>query len=139
MPSGGAVILRAGNSYIANQRLTVLLAAAFAIVLLGLLWWFDPAQSGLPLCMFHAMTGLDCPGCGATRATHELLHGRLCSALQYNALWVTVLPLAVYVAVSELRVMTERRPLPGDLPRRTSFWIAAAIAAIVFFVVRNLH
>jgi len=137
--SGGAVILRAGNSHIANRNLTILLAAVFAIVLLGLLWWFDPAQSGLPLCMFHAMTGLDCPGCGATRATHELLHGRFCSALQYNALWVTVLPLAVYAAVSELRVMTDRQPLPGDLPRRTSFWIAAAIAAIVFFVVRNLH
>ena len=109
-----------------------------AILLLGLLWWFDPAEVNLPLCTFHALTGLDCPGCGATRATHELLHGRLLAAWHYNALWVLSLPLAAYLAISELRVLAGRRPLPGDLPRRTWFWLSVAAAAILFFVVRNL-
>ena len=92
----------------------------------------------MPLCTFHVLTGLECPGCGATRATHELLHGRLLAALHYNALWVLSLPLAAYLAISELRVLAGRRPLPGDLPRRTWFWLSAVTVAILFFVLRNL-
>ena len=34
----------------------------------------DPA-GGPTICPFKAMTGLDCPGCGATRAIHQLLNG----------------------------------------------------------------
>jgi hypothetical protein len=113
-----------------------------AIVLSGLgatvlLWWFDPARAGWPICTFHALTGLDCPGCGTTRATHELLHGRLLTAWRYNALWVVLLPVFAYVAVSELRLLAGHRPLPGDLPRRPWFWAAVVTTAIVFFVVRN--
>ena len=120
------------------SRLAVAILALFAILLLGLLWWFDPAKANLPLCSFHALTGLDCPGCGATRATHELLHGRLLAALHYNALWVLSLPLVAYVTVSESLALAGRRPLPGDLSRQTWFWVFVVAAAIAFFVVRNL-
>jgi hypothetical protein len=109
-----------------------------AVLILGLLWWFDPAEAHLPICRFRAMTGLDCPGCGATRATHELLHGRIAAAWRYNALWVLSLPLGAYMLVSELRTLSGRRPLPGDLSRRVSFWVSACGVAMVFFVVRNL-
>lgn len=120
------------------RRLNAAILALAAILLLGLLWWFDPAEIKVPLCSFHALTGLDCPGCGATRATHELLHGRLSAAFRYNALWIVSLPLVAYVAISELRVCSGRKPLPGDLARRTWFWLALAVAAMAFFVVRNL-
>jgi hypothetical protein len=105
---------------------------------LTLLWWFDPSKIDLPLCSFHALTGLDCPGCGATRATHELLHGRLLAAFHYNALWVSLLPLAVYAALSEMWVSRVGRPLPGDLPRRAWFWFTIAAAGVMYFVIRNL-
>ncbi len=120
------------------RRLNIAALALLGILLLGLLWWFDPAETNTPLCAFHALTGLDCPGCGATRATHELLHGRLLAAFHYNALWVLALPLAAYLGLSELRVLAGRRPLPGDLPRRTWFWLTVAVVAIGFFVARNL-
>jgi hypothetical protein len=112
--------------------------ALVAILLLGLLWWFDPVETDVPLCSFHALTGLDCPGCGAARATHELLHGRLSAAVHYNALWILSLPLAAYLAISELRVGSGRRPLPGDLPRRPWLWLSVAAVAMGFFVLRNL-
>ena len=37
---------------------------------------FDPnaADSVYPGCMFNALTGLYCPGCGTTRALHALAH-----------------------------------------------------------------
>jgi hypothetical protein len=120
------------------RRLNVTILAILAILAIGLLWWFDPAEIDLPVCTFRAWTGLDCPSCGATRATHELLHGRLLAAWHYNALWVLSLPLAAYVALSECRVMAGGRPLPGDLARRAWFWISLAAVAAVFFVSRNL-
>jgi hypothetical protein len=118
--------------------LAAVLLIVLAMAATALLWWFDPAEVNLPLCSFHAMTGLDCPGCGATRATHELLHGRLAAAMRYNALWVCLLPLAAYMVVSEWRLLGGRRPLPGNLARQTRFWLALAAVALLFFVVRNL-
>jgi hypothetical protein len=116
----------------------VRIVVAVAAVLVGLLWWFDPAEAHLPLCTFRVVTGLQCPGCGATRATHELLHGRFVAAWHLNALWVLMLPVAVYAAASELRTLAGRRPLPGDLARQPWFWVAVVTATTVFFVVRNL-
>ena len=43
-------------------------------------------------CVFRALTGLYCPGCGGTRAVTEMLHGRLLSSLYYHP---AVLPSAV--------------------------------------------
>jgi hypothetical protein len=105
---------------------------------LALLWWWDPAKIGVPFCAFHLLTGLHCPGCGAVRATHELLHGRLFSALHYNVLWIASLPLILYLLVSEWRTRTGRTPLPGQFLRSQRFWIAVAILAIVFFMLRNV-
>jgi hypothetical protein len=122
----------------AARRRSLLIGAGLGLMLLGILWWFDPAEIKVPLCTFHAMTGLDCPGCGATRATHELLHGRLLAALRYNALWVILSPVAVYLAISELRALAVGRPLPGDFARQTWFWIGITLAATIFFVLRNL-
>ena len=37
-------------------------------------------------CLFRAMTGLYCPGCGGTRAVQYLLQGRLLLSLRYHPL-----------------------------------------------------
>jgi len=116
----------------------MLLLATAGGGLLALLWWFDPKQIGIPACGLYLATGLHCPGCGATRATHELLHGRLLSALHYNGFWVLVLPMVLYAAASELRRFTHGRPLPGDLAARPRWWIAVAVLSVVFFVLRNV-
>jgi hypothetical protein len=122
-----------------GKNIGLVLLGPLAIVLLGLLWWFDPSEVRLPLCSFHALTGRDCPGCGATRATHELLHGHLRAAWRYNALWVLLLPVAIYAAISEVRFLGVGHPLPGNLPRQKWFWVAIVAAEIVFFVLRNLR
>ena len=112
--------------------------AVLAMTLLVLLWWFDPAQFGVPLCLLHAMTGLKCPGCGVMRATHELLHLRPAAAWRQNALWVLSLPLVAYLVVSELRACRGGSTLPGNLPRRRWFWLSAIAVAAVVFVLRNM-
>lgn len=68
----------------------VLLGAAAMAAVPGayLLWRFDPnaADNPFPRCLFHALTGLWCPGCGTTRALHALLHGDIAGALAMNPL-----------------------------------------------------
>jgi hypothetical protein len=120
------------------RRLHFAFAVGGIVFLLAMLWRFDPAAVHLPLCQFHAMTGLDCPGCGATRATHELLNGRLAAAWRYNALWTLLFPVVLYGMISECRVLSGGRSLPGNLFERGAFWIAVLVVAVVFFIVRNL-
>ena len=102
------------------------------------LWWIDPGDVRVPMCTFHLATGLHCPGCGATRATHELLHGRLGSALHHNALWVLLAPGLVYAGASELRRFVRGRPLWGDLGRNWWFFAVVVVSALLFFFLRNL-
>jgi len=105
-----------------------------------LLWRFDPREVRLWVCLFHATTGFYCPGCGATRATHELLHGRLLSALHDNAFWVAALPLVACTAVSEaLHLVRGRGLMRYALLARPRLMIALAVAGLLFGVLRNIH
>jgi hypothetical protein len=125
---------RAANGYLFRLTLVVGLAG----VTMWLLWWWNPRQLRLPLCALHATTGLYCPGCGATRATHDLLHGQWLSAVRNNALWVFSLPLALYLAASEARFLACGRPLPGHLTRNRRFLVVAGTVAVLFTVLRNV-
>ena len=70
--------------------LWVLVAATLGI---GIVYFVPP--SCFPPCPLHALTGLNCPGCGATRAAHELAHGHVRTALHLNALLVLAIPAVV--------------------------------------------
>lgn len=45
-----------------------------------------PIRSRPRLCPFRIATGRNCPLCGLTRSTHELVRGRVRAAWDYNAL-----------------------------------------------------
>jgi hypothetical protein len=65
----------------------------------------------LPLCYFKAITGLDCPGCGLTRAFSFLFKGHFRSAIGMNALApVLVLWLGTYALRDIYILMSGRRP-----------------------------
>lgn len=105
-------------------------AMKIAAVVFGLwmLFVFDPAcASWLPGCPLHAMTGLNCPGCGTTRALHQLLHGHVATAFVLNPLTVSLLPLAACVAVRRGRVAV--RPV----------WMwSLLVVVVVFGIARNI-
>lgn len=87
-----------------TQRVRVLLALLLAILpLLALLVptrWIE--RHPLP-CLFTAVVGVRCPGCGMTRAISCVAHGRFRDAVRYNPLVVLVLPLAALEWVKFMR------------------------------------
>lgn len=94
---------------------------------------------GIPFlsCPLLALTGLDCPFCGGTRATIQLAQGDVAAALDYNALWVLTLPAVIWLVAA--RVV----PALGG-PTIPSFRLTprvlrvASVVIIAFAVVRNL-
>ncbi len=113
---------------------TGLIMAAVLAALAGAVWVFaiDPSGSPwYPLCVFHALTGLHCPGCGCLRAAHALLHGRLADALAFNSLFVIGVPLAAILwAWNRCRA----RPL---VARPAWVWWLVGVL-LVFGVARNV-
>ncbi len=101
----------------------------------------DPATRGslLTVCRFNQWTGLQCPGCGMTRASHHLLNGRWAEAFYFNAFMVTLLPgLAVWAGWWLLQWWTGR-----PISRRAlaaNAWLGGAllVACMIFWLVRNL-
>lgn len=91
-----------------------------------ILFLFDPAHYHFyPTCYFHLLTGFYCPGCGALRAMHQMLHGNLAAAFRLNLLVVLALPGSVIWKVRPIRrvllctflitcaVFTVARNIPG--------------------------
>ena len=100
------------------------------------LYCFDPARVPIyPSCLFHQLTGLDCPGCGGLRAAHELLHGHLLAALHLNLLLVLSLPLFAWLGFRF--VQGELRGRPQLTLRPVWVWVYLA-AWVAFGIVRNL-
>jgi hypothetical protein len=90
-----------------------------------------------PVCPFHAITGLDCPGCGALRGIRSLLSGDVAAAAGYNVLLLVALPV---LAAAWLAWASEAmgRPLPGR--GRLPGWAVRAAPFVVgaWWVLRNL-
>ena len=107
-------------------------AATFAVAVITL-FLFDPTRHGFyPRCMFHTLTGLDCPGCGGLRALHQLLHGNVAAAFALNPL-VPLLPAAL---IGTVVIRAARLTLPAWL---RTYWPYCLIATLILFgIARNL-
>src|SRR5262245_47866310 len=82
-----------------RRRLALLAAAALPAAAFSL--YLVPPGAGpfYPVCPLYALTGLHCPGCGATRCLHALLHGDLAQAAAYNVLFLAALPFLVVLVL----------------------------------------
>jgi len=115
----------------------IALFSSFALCAVGVLIYFifDPARFSIfPPCVFHQVTGLDCPGCGAQRALHQLLHGDILAAVRLNAMFVLSLPI---LALYGPRLIS--RAFKGQPSGLNSRWMWIYLAAwLAFGFLRNL-
>jgi hypothetical protein len=104
---------------------------------LGYVYAFDPNEAGhYPSCPTRSVFGVDCPGCGAARCIHALLHGDLARAFDHNVLLVVALPLIVGFTGYWAWGQFVRPVRPARLPMQV-VWGFVAIA-VGFGLVRNL-
>jgi len=110
---------------------------ATAVGVGAIVFLFNPATHAFyPVCLFHALTGLNCPGCGMTRALYALLHGHVRLALKDNALLVLALA-ALLIPLVRLGTLAMRgKPAGFDIPPKV-LWLFLVVA-LVFAVLRNL-
>jgi hypothetical protein len=109
------------------------LATACLVVFL-----FNPERYHFyPLCVFHQVTGWQCPGCGGLRATYQLLHGNVVAAWHFNALVVLLAPVAGWTMTRELVRETTGRNLPGRISDPIFLW-ALIPTFVLFGILRNV-
>jgi hypothetical protein len=111
---------------------SVLGVGALLAAALGYIGLVDPHQpdSIFPICPFRLLTGLNCPGCGALRMTHDVLHGDFAAAINDNVLLLVGVPLLAGW------VLLRRRG--GKSPLTLPAAAAVMITLIAWTVVRNL-
>lgn len=121
-----------------GKRLRRVCLGAGVLLLCGLAYalWLRVGGFGIP-CMFHTLTGLDCPSCGVTRMCMALLRLDFEAAFGYNAAIFCLLPLGIAVAARQTYIYVRYGRV------RLERWATAAVVLmivvlLVFGVVRNL-
>ena len=121
-------------------RLMTLVAVVCGIGLLAgcvVLYLFNPSRYGFyPVCEFHELTGLNCPGCGGTRAAYELLHGHWLKSLHENAL--LLLSIGVMAGRGAWIALQKWHQRPVSMLVPPALLWAFLVLAVVFTALRNL-
>ena len=101
------------------------------------LYLFEPGKTGFfPPCLFRALTGLTCPGCGSTRAMHQSVHGHFAAAFMLNPLFLLAIPFLLYALIRySLGVMRGEVPRSNQLP--ASYIYALFVIVVSFWIFRN--
>lgn len=123
---------------ISMKKRRILIFCAFGLgVLAAVAVFYLLAQRGIGIgCLFHEITGLQCPGCGNSRAALALLRLDVISALRYNLLfpleYAYLLWVLYHSSVSYLKT--------GRFSYRLKWmWLDASVLTIVLIwgIVRN--
>jgi uncharacterized protein DUF2752 len=116
---------------------TRLLAAGSVAAATTLVALVDPGGGGpYPRCPSRLLLGIDCPGCGGLRGTHDLLHGHVLQALDHNLLLPFILGLMA-TALGLWLLPLVGRPARTLHPPRWAI-AAACVVVVAFTVLRNL-
>jgi Protein of unknown function (DUF2752) len=128
---------RPGSVAQGSQRRTA--AALWGLLACGAayLFFFEPGRTGFfPSCPFRTLTGFTCPGCGTTRALHQLLHGHPVAAFELNPLLAILLPLLAAILLVYTWTAFTGSSMPNlSLPRKY-VWAFSAVV-LVFWIFRN--
>lgn len=103
------------------------------------LFFFNPASPAnqfFPRCPFRMVTGLQCPGCGSTRACYQLLHLHPIAAFKLNPLLVLALPFIIYGFLGFTRSAITGQPQRRVFIPPFYLW-ALLVLLLLFWIFRN--
>lgn len=114
---------------------TVLITGGLLLLLVGYGLFYNITGFGIP-CVFHQATGLQCPGCGLSRAIAAVLRLDFSAAFGYNLLWPLYAAYLLWGGIGMAHAYIKRGE-PCCLPGKT--WLHAVILAVVvaYGVLRN--
>ena len=119
------------------RRSTVI--AIWSLLLAGsaYVFSFEPGKTGVfPVCIFRLLTGFTCPGCGSTRAMHQLLHGHFLAAFMLNPLFLIAIPFLLF-ALLRYSVVVMRGGVPRQNVLPGSFIYGLFFVIVSFWIFRN--
>jgi hypothetical protein len=124
---------------IPRRRVAFGLLAVAALLLVGVvLFLFDPLRHNFyPACVFHKLTGLNCPGCGGLRALHHLTHGDILTAFHCHPLFIALLPFILLAAIRWLLRGPQAFERNTVFFRPAILWTLLAVT-LLFTILRNL-
>ena len=120
-----------------TRRLTAAAIWGSLVVSGAYLYLFEPGKTGVfPVCPFRALTGLNCPGCGTARGLHQLLHGNVLAAFEFNPLMILLLPVLGYALFSFTKsAITGRAMSAVSIPPKY-VWLSVVVV-LGFWIFRN--
>ncbi|MDY6834005.1 MAG: DUF2752 domain-containing protein [Chloroflexota bacterium] len=122
-----------------NQHRNTLLVRSTVLAAVFVASWFW-AWSGPGLCIFHHLTGLDCPGCGMTRAFHALSHGNPGEAWTYNIFSPFLFVFFFLVLAHDMWQLLSNSEVQVRIPETiTKYGMYGILAAVVTYgIIRNI-
>lgn len=87
------------------------------------------------VCPVHALTGFNCPGCGATRMAESLLHLDIYQAFRFNPFIFLTAPILVIVYLRQAYLFIIYNRVSSWLDK---FLICYAVLLIIYGIVRNI-
>lgn len=127
------------------MAITEIVSRRFGVVLIWMtivagsvcLFVLEPGKSALlPICPFRALTGFTCPGCGSTRGMHQLLHGNLGAAFEFNPLLLLALPFLAYALLRYSHQVFSGQPIKHNaLAPKYIYTIFGVV--LFFWIFRN--
>jgi len=119
----------------------IIFGFSLLVVLLFIYRRYNPYEWGayFPKCVFHELTGLECPGCGSQRAIHFLLIGEFMHAIQENILVILAIPyLSLAVFLNRMKHVNNRfaKWHVRWVGRQAIYSILSII--LIFWILRNI-
>lgn len=120
-----------------HRRSTVVAIWSLLIAGAAYLFIFEPGKSGFfPICPFRFLTGFTCPGCGGTRALHQLLHGNVETAFTLNPLLLIAIPFLLFLLI-RYSAIAMRGGVPRPIRMPAMFTYALVAIVLSFWIFRN--
>lgn len=121
-----------------GQRLRRLLTGLLLVAAVGAGYalWVNLTHLSIP-CPFHAITGLQCPGCGVTRMCLALLRLDVSGAWKANPVLLLLLPLLGGLLGYRAVVYVRRGSVP-TARWETLVWSGMAVVLLLWGVWRNI-
>lgn len=125
------------KSLVKIHKKQIALSVFFAL-LVCFYYLIDPAKSALFLkCPLKSISGYDCPGCGAQRAFHEILHFRFLEAFKYNPLFVLSIPFLIIILLIKSFGNERVKIFVRNYFKSKNFVFSVLIIVLVFLLLRN--